>query len=221
MADATQNTTDITNLTTNITNGSVGLVQQDATTRNITVAKDTDGAVVDFTGSAGTRKLTGVSAGDVNALSVDAVNGSQLYALASSTANAMGGGSTVNPDGSITPPSYVVNGTTVNNAGDAITNLDGRVTQNTTDITNINKTLNNISTGGGVMYFHANSSLADSQATGMESVAIGGNAKSQAANSVALGSNSVADLPTRYRSVRRVTNARSPTWRPVRRIRMR
>ncbi|MFD1998475.1 YadA family autotransporter adhesin, partial [Paraburkholderia dipogonis] len=189
----TQNTADISNLTNNMNNGSVGLVQQDAATRNITVAKDTDGAAVDFTGKAGTRKLTGVSAGDVNATSVDAVNGSQLYALASSTADAMGGGSTVNPDGTITPPSYVVDGTTVNNVGDAITNLDGRVTQNTTDITNINNTLNNISSGAGVRYFHANSNLADSQATGMESVAIGGNAQSLAANSVALGSNSVAD----------------------------
>ncbi|MFM0673443.1 YadA-like family protein, partial [Paraburkholderia sediminicola] len=189
----TQNTTDITNLTNNINNGEIGLVRQDATSRNITVAKDTDGTVVDFTGTAGSRKLTGVSAGDVNATSVDAVNGSQLYALANSTADSLGGGSTVNPDGSITAPSYVVDGTTVNNVGDAITNLDGRVMQNTTDITNINNTLNNISSGGGITYFHANSSLADSQATGAESVAIGGNAKSAAANSVALGSNSVAD----------------------------
>ncbi|EIF29679.1 hemagglutinin-like protein, partial [Burkholderia sp. Ch1-1] len=189
----TQNSTDITNLTNTVNNGGVGLVKQDATTRNITVAKDTNGTVVDFTGTAGVRKLTGVSAGDVNAKSVDAVSGSQLYALASSTADAMGGGSSVNPDGSVTAPSYVVNGTTVNNVGDAITNLDGRVAQNSTDITNINNTLNNISTGSGVMYFHANSGLADSQATGAESVAIGGNARSQAANSVALGSNSVAD----------------------------
>ena len=121
------------------------------------------------------------------------MNGSQLYALANSTADALGGGSTVNPDGSITAPTYVVDGTTVNNVGDAITNLDGRVTQNTTDISNMNSTLNNITTGAGIMYFHANSTLADSQATGAESVAIGGNAQSLAANSVALGSNSVAD----------------------------
>ena len=87
----------------------------------------------------------------------------------------------------------MVDGTTVNNVGDAITNIDGRVTQNTTDISDINNTLNNITTGAGITYFHANSTLADSQATGAESVAIGGNAQSLAANSVALGSNSVAD----------------------------
>ncbi len=130
----------------------------------------------------------------MNATSVDAVNGSQLYALANSTADAMGGGSTVNPDGSITAPTYVVNGTTVNNVGDAITNLDGRVTQNSTDISNINNTLNNITNNGApVKYFHANSTLADSSATGTDAVAIGGNAQATAANSVALGSNSVAD----------------------------
>ena len=128
----------------------------------------------------------------MNATSVDVVNGSQLYALASSTAGAMGGGSTVNRTDEA-HLLYVVNGTTVNNAGDAITNIDGRTTQNTTDISNISNTLNNISSGGGITYFHANSTLADSQATGAESIAIGGNAKSQAANSVALGSNSVAN----------------------------
>ncbi|MFM0338354.1 YadA-like family protein [Paraburkholderia fungorum] len=190
----TQNTTDITNLTSNLNNGSVGLVQQDATSRNITVAKDTDGTVVDFTGTAGTRQLTGVAAGAVNATSADAVNGSQLYGVSQSVAGALGGGSTVNADGTITNPSYVVDGgKTLNNLGDVVTNIDGRTTQNTADITNINNTLNNISSGSGITYFHANSTLADSQATGVESVAIGGNAQSLAANSVALGSNSVAD----------------------------
>ncbi|MFP3583857.1 YadA-like family protein [Paraburkholderia sp. SIMBA_055] len=190
----TQNTTNIDNLTQNIANGSVGLVQQDPTSRNITVAKDTDGTVVDFTGTAGSRTLTGVAAGAVNATSVDAVNGSQLYGVSQSAADALGGGSTVNSDGTISAPTYSVGGTTVNSVGDAITNIDGRVTQNTSDITNINNTLNNITSGGtGIKYFHANSTLPDSQATGAESVAIGGNAQSLATNSVALGSNSVAD----------------------------
>jgi autotransporter adhesin len=157
------------------------------------VAKDTDGTVVDFTGTAGTRTLTGVTAGAVNATSVDAVNGSQLYGVSQSTADALGGGSTVNPDGTISAPTYVAGGSTFNNVGEVITNIDGRVTQNTTDISNINSTLNNISSGSGITYFHANSSLADSQAVGAESVAIGGNAQSLAANSVAIGSNSVAN----------------------------
>ncbi|MEM5381947.1 transporter, partial [Paraburkholderia azotifigens] len=59
----TQNTSDISNITNQLNNGEIGLVQQDATTRNITVAKDTDGTLVDFTGTAGVRKLTGVANG--------------------------------------------------------------------------------------------------------------------------------------------------------------
>ncbi|WP_415774540.1 YadA-like family protein [Paraburkholderia sp. J94] len=121
----------VTNIANEIDNGTIGLVQQDPTTRNITVAKDTDGTVVDFTGTAGTRVLTGVSAGAVSASSVDAVNGSQLYALGNSTADALGGGSTVNPDGSISNPTYNIGGKSFTNVAGAITNLAG-------DITNIN-----------------------------------------------------------------------------------
>ncbi|WP_321840736.1 beta strand repeat-containing protein [Paraburkholderia bannensis] len=130
----TQNTSDISNITNNINNGTIGLVQQDPTSRNITVAKDTDGTIVDFTGTAGTRVLTGVSNGAVNVSSVDAVNGSQLYNLASSTASSMGGGSTVNSDGSISNPTYNIGGNTYNNAGDAFTQLNSQ-------ITNINGTM--------------------------------------------------------------------------------
>ncbi|KWO49714.1 hypothetical protein WT97_03000 [Burkholderia sp. MSMB1459WGS] len=142
----TSNEGDIAKLADQIGSGTVGLVQQDATTRNITVAKDTDGAVVDFTGTAGERKLAGVAAGDVSATSNEAVNGSQLHGVSDSVASAIGGGSTVNPDGSITAPSFTVgdgNGgtTVVHNVGDAVTNLDGRVTNNEGAITTISNQL--------------------------------------------------------------------------------
>ncbi|MDR6381446.1 autotransporter adhesin [Paraburkholderia caribensis] len=193
-ARTTQLANDVTNLTTSINNGGLGLVEQDASTRNITVAKATDGTTVDFTGTAGARKLTGVLAGDVSASSADAVNGSQLYSLANSTASAIGGGSTVNSDGSISAPSYVIGGTTMNSIAGAITNIDARTTQNASDISSINTALSDITGGGlGIKYFHTKSMLADSQATGSESVAIGGAAVATAANSVALGSNSVAN----------------------------
>ncbi|MDR6504149.1 autotransporter adhesin, partial [Burkholderia ambifaria] len=85
--------------------------------------------------------LTNVATGAVNATSSDAINGSQLYATAKSTADALGGGSTVNADGAISAPSYTVGGMPVSNVGDAITNLDGRVTSNTTNITTIQNQL--------------------------------------------------------------------------------
>jgi trimeric autotransporter adhesin len=106
----------------------LGLVMQDSSTRTITVGANADGKLVDFTGTSGARKLTGVAASSVDASSSDAVNGSQLYGTAQSTASALGGGATVKSDGTIAAPSYTVGGTTVNNVGAAIENLDGRVT---------------------------------------------------------------------------------------------
>ncbi|WP_436870872.1 YadA-like family protein [Acinetobacter courvalinii] len=70
------------------------------------------------------NKVTNVAEGDITADSKDAVNGSQLHGTAQSTADALGGGSTVNPDGTVTAPNYSVNGTSLNNVGDAITELD-------------------------------------------------------------------------------------------------
>ncbi|OUL83000.1 hypothetical protein CA601_27970, partial [Paraburkholderia hospita] len=57
------------------------------------------------------------------------------------------------------------------------------------NVNNMSDTLNNLNDGGGLKYFHANSTLADSQAGGANSVAIGGNAQATTADSVALGSN--------------------------------
>nr|WP_294973311.1 YadA-like family protein [uncultured Pseudomonas sp.] len=130
-----QNTTDISNVTNSINNynnGTAGPVQRTGTDQLSLIASGGDA----FAPGAA-QVLTNVASGAVSSSSVDAINGSQLYGLASSTANAMGGGSTVNPDGSISAPTYYVDGTTVNNVGDAITHIDGRVTQNTTNITSL------------------------------------------------------------------------------------
>ncbi|MDM0020069.1 YadA-like family protein [Variovorax sp. J22R187] len=143
----TQNSTEIDNLSNNLNSGSIGLVKQDLTTRNITVAADKDGTVVDFTGTAGARTLGGVAAGAVNATSLDAINGSQLHGVSRSVAGALGGGSTVNADGTVSAPSYTVGGATVDNVGDAVTNLDGRVAQNTTEIDNLTNNLDSGSVG--------------------------------------------------------------------------
>ncbi|ENX24115.1 hypothetical protein F892_00143, partial [Acinetobacter vivianii] len=71
-----------------------------------------------------TGKISGVTAGTVSPDSTDAINGSQLAGTAQSVSDALGGGSTVNPDGTVTAPNYTVNGSDVNNVGDAITALD-------------------------------------------------------------------------------------------------
>ncbi|MGF6959044.1 YadA-like family protein [Paraburkholderia youngii] len=144
--DIAQNATNIASVQNQLSEGAVGLVQQDANTRDITVAKDTDGTVVNVAGAAGNRTVTGVANGAVNASSVDAINGSQLYGAASSTAEALGGGSTVNADGTLSAPSYSVGGTTVHSVGDAVTNIDGRTTQNTEDITKLQTQVGDVGT---------------------------------------------------------------------------
>lgn len=119
-------------------------MQQAAAGENLTVGKDTDGAAVDFAYTNGERKLINVADGTVAAGSKDAVNGGQLFGVSQSVADALGGGSTVNGDGTIAAPSYSVTNidgstTTVNNVGDAITNLDGYEVTNTNDINTITR----------------------------------------------------------------------------------
>ncbi len=143
----TSNTTQITNLGDQINNGTVGLVQQDATTRDITMAKDTDGKQVSFAGTQGNRVLAGVARGAVNETSVEAINGSQLFATNTAVAASLGGGAKVNPDGTIVGPTYTVGGKTVNNIGDALTNVDGRVTQVDQRVTNLGDQINNGTVG--------------------------------------------------------------------------
>ncbi|MEX3634175.1 ESPR-type extended signal peptide-containing protein [Paraburkholderia sp. BR14320] len=55
----------VQNIANNLSSGVVGLVQQDAGTNAITVAKDKDGTVVNVAGTAGDRTVTGVAAGAV------------------------------------------------------------------------------------------------------------------------------------------------------------
>ncbi|CAN0028491.1 unnamed protein product, partial [Ectocarpus sp. 12 AP-2014] len=155
---------DINNLNTQLAEGSIGLVQQDADSRDITVAAATDGTRVDFTGIEGARTLSGIRAGAVNAQSTDAINGSQLFGTSQSVASGLGGGSVVNEDGTVSAPSYALtdadgNAQTVGNVGDALSQVDGRIAGNTDDIADldgrvgtaegdIGKLRNQLNTGG-------------------------------------------------------------------------
>ena len=71
-------------------------------------------------------KITNVAPGTISSSSTDAVNGSQLWGASSSIAAIIGGGSTVNADGSISAPRYVVGGTAYTTVGDAVSALDSR-----------------------------------------------------------------------------------------------
>ncbi|MCB5205172.1 YadA-like family protein [Neorhizobium sp. T786] len=73
--------------------------------------------------------LGNVADGAVDATSTDAVNGSQLHGLSNSVAEALGGGASVAPDGTVTGPTYNVGGNTYNNIGDTFAALDGLTVQ--------------------------------------------------------------------------------------------
>ncbi|VWB13200.1 putative hemagglutinin-related autotransporter protein [Burkholderia lata] len=112
----------------NLTSLAVGY--DDATKSKVTLAGGADGTTI-----------TNVAAGAVNATSKDAINGSQLFGTAQSVASALGGGASVNPDGTIGAPTFSVGGTNVHTVGDALTNLDDRTTANTGDIGDLRKQL--------------------------------------------------------------------------------
>lgn len=145
---------------TQLINGSLGMVQQDAASRRITVAKDTDGDSVDFSNSAGSaRVLSGVAAGVVDS---DAANVGQLKGTAQSVADAIGGSATVNADGTLSAPAYVLDdgtgGTvTAGSVGDALGILDGRVSGNTTDITQLTTIVNDLAANGSIVSYDATS----------------------------------------------------------------
>ena len=140
------NTSDIDGLKDQVNASGVGLVQQDTDSRAITVAKGTDGTLVDFTNKDGSaRTLSGVAAGKTG---TDAANIAQLTDVAS----ALGGGAGVDANGKVTKPTYTMSAgkddatgpVDATDVGTALDNLDNRtagntkqINQNTGDIANV------------------------------------------------------------------------------------
>ncbi|MEH6421130.1 YadA-like family protein [Pseudomonas sp. CGJS7] len=133
------------------------------------------------------RQITNVAAGRVDGGSTDAINGSQLFAtntelgavndrakaLGDNTASAFGGGAAYDAKtGKLSAPAYTIGADTYDNVGDALGKLANG--------------------GARTKYFNVNSTLADSVATGADSVAIGPNASAAGVNAVALGRASAA-----------------------------
>ena len=129
--------------------------------------------------------------------STDAVNGTQLYdtntnvatnatniahvgGAVSSVAAGLGGGASYDATtNTYTAPSYTM------------ANADG----STSTVSNVGDALDAINSQG-IRYFHASSTAADSQALGLDSVAVGPGAVATNAADVALGSNSITIATT-------------------------
>ena len=171
------NTTDISSIWSQLGQGSVGLIRQDATTRDLSIGAQTDGASIDISGTSGARKLTGLRSATLATNSSDAVTGSQLYdannaiasaasgitALTSSLntlgtnfgtsqqriAAAFGGGSATDANGLVTAPSYSILGANYSNVGSALSALNTRVQTNSNNIGNLMAAPGGSGGGGG------------------------------------------------------------------------
>ncbi|GAA0799100.1 YadA-like family protein [Psychrobacter piscatorii] len=200
--NVTTNTTNLNNLTTGVT----GIVRQDAGTGAITVGGQTGGTSVSFANSNDdARNITGVADGDISVGSTDAVNGGQINTLVNTATTAINnnttnitdntnrsignmtalGGSYDAATDTYTPPEYILDNstTTVNTVGEALGNLDGRITTNTGDIADLNTRVDGID-------FPIRSSNAQpftTTATGIDTLAVGSNATARGIRLTAVG----------------------------------
>ncbi|EEC4816516.1 autotransporter adhesin SadA [Salmonella enterica] len=74
------------------------------------------------------RQITYVAIGDINSTSTDAVTGAQIYSLSQSVADRLGGGASVNSDGTVNAPLYEVGTGIYNNVGSALSALNTSIT---------------------------------------------------------------------------------------------
>ncbi|EAO6283484.1 autotransporter adhesin SadA [Salmonella enterica subsp. enterica serovar Newport] len=74
------------------------------------------------------RQITYVAKGDINSTSTDAVTGAQIYSLSQSVADRLGGGASVNSDGTVNAPLYEVGTGIYNNVGSALSALNTSIT---------------------------------------------------------------------------------------------
>ncbi|MDQ1194774.1 autotransporter adhesin [Rhizobium sp. SORGH_AS 787] len=136
------------------------------------------------------RTLTNLAAGRLSSTSTDAVNGSQLFATNQAVNKVDGKVDTMGNS----VASVFGGGTVYDSATGKITGNFNYAGSSYGSVQNVFDQINgSINGGSGIKYFHANSSLADSVATGTNSVAIGPQASSGGANSVALGNNAQAN----------------------------
>ncbi|WP_159462925.1 YadA-like family protein [Caballeronia telluris] len=104
-----------------------------------------------------------------------------------------------NPDGTVNRAQVTLGGASAS-APVALRNVAaGRIAAGSTDAVNgdqlfqTKQLVDGLQNGGSLKYFTTNSSLTAAQASGADSLAIGGNAQASGKNAVALGANSVAD----------------------------
>ncbi|ELY7284793.1 trimeric autotransporter adhesin SadA [Salmonella enterica] len=111
------------------------------------------------------RQITYVAKGDINANSTDAVTGAQIYSLSQSVADRLGGGASVNSDGTVNAPLYKVGTSTYNNVGSALSALNSSITNTEASVAGLVDDA--LLWDGNTSAFSANHSGSDSKITNL------------------------------------------------------
>ncbi|EBY9409230.1 autotransporter adhesin SadA [Salmonella enterica] len=111
------------------------------------------------------RQITYVAKGDINANSTDAVTGAQIYSLSQSVADRLGGGASVNSDGTVNAPLYKVGTGIYNNVGSALSALNTSITNTEASVAGLAEDA--LLWDGSTSAFSANHSGSDSKITNL------------------------------------------------------
>ncbi|ENW7556677.1 trimeric autotransporter adhesin SadA [Salmonella enterica] len=111
------------------------------------------------------RQITYVAKGDINANSTDAVTGAQIYSLSQSVADRLGGGASVNCDGTVNAPLYKVGTGIYNNVGSALSALNTSITNTEASVAGLAEDA--LLWDGNTSAFSANHSGSDSKITNL------------------------------------------------------
>ncbi|EDR7290559.1 autotransporter adhesin SadA [Salmonella enterica subsp. enterica serovar Pomona] len=111
------------------------------------------------------RQITYVAKGDINANSTDAVTGAQIYSLSQSVADRLGGGASVNSDGTVNAPLYKVGTGIYNNVGSALSALNTSITNTEASVAGLAEDA--LLWDGNTSSFSANHSGSDSKITNL------------------------------------------------------
>ncbi|HHB2144226.1 TPA: ESPR-type extended signal peptide-containing protein, partial [Escherichia albertii] len=171
---------------------SLALGSQSKVTANNSVALGAGSvAATDDTVSVGNsttqRKIVNMDKGEISNTSTEAINGSQLYAISKSVSDRLGGGSSVNTNGTINAPSYALKSGTYNNVGAALTGIDE-------DTLHWNSTSNKFSASHGASTTNIITNVADGNVAAGSTDAVNGSQLKATKDDVAANTTSITNL---------------------------
>ncbi|EAX8752575.1 trimeric autotransporter adhesin SadA [Salmonella enterica subsp. enterica serovar Minnesota] len=140
------------------------------------------------------RQITYVAKGDINANSTDAVTGAQIYSLSQSVADRLGGGASVNSDGTVNAPLYKVGTGIYNNVGSALSALNTSITNTEASVAGLAEDA--LLWDGNTSAFSANHSGSDSKITNLAAGTLGADSTDAVNGSQLFDTNAKVDQNT-------------------------